>query len=265
MSDYAAVMKKAYALLQLERRIAGIKFVYDKETFDRFDAIEPQKPMYYCQAVHAASAGHGIKLTKETSGCAGSTRALGFAAPQPEYYEGISGMRLGLYSDQTVAKSVALRLDIMNRPLYGIVAMPLEEFTEEPDTVMLFANTREAMRIMQGYTAVYGLHDRICMSGNQAVCVECTTYPYLNQCLNLSMLCAGTRFRADWKDTEVAVGLPFGKLEGLVKGLQDTVNAIERNPRKQQIENTLREDGLFDMEIRYGRTYFLAEDRSPRE
>lgn len=265
MPNHTAIVKKAYALLQLERRMVGIRFVYDKETFDSFDAREPQKPMYYCQAVHAASAGHGIKLTKATSGCAGSTRALGFTAPQPEYYEGSSGMRLGLYSSQSVAKSVALRLDIMNQPLYGIVVMPLEEFLSPPDTVMLFTNTREAMRVMQGYTAVYGLHDRICMSGNQAVCVECTTYPYLNQCLNLSMLCAGTRFRADWKDTEVAIGLPYGKLEGLVEGLQGTVNAIERNARKQQIENKLRTDGLFDMEIEYGHTYFLTEDHSPRE
>ena len=125
MPNHTAIVKKAYALLQLERRMVGIRFVYDKETFDSFDAREPQKPMYYCQAVHAASAGHGIKLTKAASGCAGSTRALGFTAPQPEYYEGSSGMRLGLYSSQSVAKSVALRLDIMNQPLYGIVVMPL--------------------------------------------------------------------------------------------------------------------------------------------
>lgn len=265
MPNLAATIKKAYAFLRLERKLVGVKFVYNKETFDEFDALEPQKPMYYCQAVHAASAGHGIKLTKATSGCAGSTRALGFAAPQPEYYEGASGMRLGLYSNQTVAKSVALRLDIMNRPLYGIVVMPLEEFETPPDTVIMFADTREAMRILQGYTAAYGLHDRICMSGNQAICVECTTYPYVNQCLNLSMLCAGTRFRAGWKDTEAAIGLPYEKFAGLVDGLQCTVNAIERNARKQQIENKLKAEGLFDMDIRYGRTYFLAEDLSPRE
>lgn len=265
MHNNIATVKKAYALLQLERRLVGIKFIYEKGTFDKFDALEPPKPMYYCQAVHAAGAGNKIKLTKETSGCKGSTRALGFSAPQAEYYDGTSSMNLGLYCDQTVAKSVALQLDIMNQPLYGIVIMPLECFEDAPDTVMLFVNTREAMRVMQGYTASYGLHDKICMSGNQAICVECTTYPYINQCLNVSMLCAGTRFRANWKDTEVAIGLPYEKLEGLVAGLQYTVNAIERNARKHQIETTLSKEGLLDFNIRYGRTYFLANDNSPKE
>lgn len=265
MLNNTAAVKKAYALLQLERGLVGIKFIYDKEMFETFDATEPLKPMYYCQAVHAASTGHKIKLTKETSGCGGSSRALGFTAPQPEYYDGTSSMNLGLYCNKPVAKSVALQLDIMNQPLYGIVVMPLECFQDAPDTVMMFTNTREAMRVMQGYTAAYGLHDRICMSGNQAICVECTTYPYINQCLNVSMLCAGTRFRANWKDTEVAIGLPYEKFEGLVDGLQYTVNAIERNCRKQQIENQLRKDDLFDMDIRYGRTYFLANDNSSKE
>ena len=56
MENRSDAVKKAYALLQLKRRIIGIKLVYDKKTFDSFDALEPQKPMYYCQAVHGAGA-----------------------------------------------------------------------------------------------------------------------------------------------------------------------------------------------------------------
>ena len=93
-------------------------------------------------------------------------------------------MALGLYENQQVAKSVALKFAILNRPLYGIVIMPLECFEEEPDVVLFITNTREAMRIVQGYTCTYGLQNNFCMSGNQAVCVECTNYPYINQCIN---------------------------------------------------------------------------------
>lgn len=265
MLNNIAAVKKAYALLQLERKLVGIKFIYDKETYDSFDVYEPLKPMYYCQAVHAASAGHSIKLTKHLSGCPGSTRALGFTTAQAEYYNGTSGMNLGLYCTKETAKSVALQLNIMNQPLYGIIIMPLEKYSEAPDTVMIFANTREAMRIMQGYTAVYGLHDKICMSGNQAICVECTTYPYINQCLNISMLCAGTRFHANWKEYETAIGLPYNKFVGLIQGIQYTVNAIERNQRKYEIETQLKKAELFDMNLQYNHTYFLANDTSHRE
>lgn len=258
-------VKKAYALLKIERRLVGIKLVYDKETFDQFDALEPSKPMYYCQAVHAACSGYKIKLSKTTSGCAGSSRALGFVPAQAEYYSGEASMPLGLYKELETSKSVALQIDILRSPLYGVIVMPLECFEEEPDTVMIFSNTREAMRVLQGYTAIYGYNNHYYMCGNQAVCVECTTYPYINQRLNLSMLCAGTRFRAGWKDHEVAMGLPYNQFEGLVDGLQYTVNAIERNARKFQIETQLNQDGLMDMDIRYGKTYFLAEDNSPKE
>ncbi len=265
MENRSDAVKKAYALLQLKRRIIGIKLVYDKKTFDSFDALEPQKPMYYCQAVHGAGAGNRLKLTKATSGCGGSSRALGFAPANADYYCGESGMGLGLYQNIETARSVALRLDMLRHEPYGVVIMPLECFETAPDVVMLFSNTREAMRVLQGYTAVYGYHDHYYMCGNQAVCVEATTYPYINDCLNLSMLCAGTRFRAGWKDDEAAMGLPYSKFEGLVEGLLLTVDAIEQNRRKYQIETALKREGLSDRDFRYGSTYFLKEDTSPKE
>ena len=265
MNDHMSDVKKAYALLQLERKIVGIKFVYDKESYDAFDAIEPKKPMYYCQAVHAAGAGNKIKLTKETSGCAGSSRALGFTPAQANYYSGEASMPLGLYKKVETSKQVAMNIDIFRTQLYGVIVMPLECFETEPDTVMIFSNTRESMRVLQGYTAVYGYNNHYYMCGNQAICVEATTYPYINDRLNVSMLCAGTRFRAGWKDYEVAMGLPYSKFGGLVEGLMHTVDAIERNPRKYQIETQLKNDGLYEKEFRYGKTYFLADDNSPKE
>lgn len=265
MGDQQNITKKAYALLELDRRIVGVQFIYEKGEFDRIDAIEPVRPMYYCQAVAAASRGNRVKLTKETSGCSGSSRALGFVPPAPGYYTGESGLSLGLYENQQVAKSVALQFAVMGRPLYGIAVMPLECFEEEPDVVLFITNTREAMRIVQGYTCTYGLQQNFCMSGNQAVCVECTTYPYRNQCINLSVFCAGTRYRAGWKESEVAIGVAYSKFAGLVRGIQNTVNAIERNRRKAEIERDLRREGLFDLEIQYGRTYFLKNDLSSKE
>jgi len=265
MSNNINAVKKAYAFLELKRRIVGVKLVYEKEVFDSYDALEPARPMYYCQAVHAACAGNKIKLTRATSGCAGSSRALGFTPAKDDYYSGEASMALGLYKNLETSKSVALQIDILRSELYGVVVMPLEYFEDGPDTVMMFANTREAMRVLQGYTAVYGYNNHYYMCGNQAVCVEATTYPYINNRLNVSMLCAGTRHRAGWRDDEVAIGLPYSQFEGLVEGLQVTVNAIERNPRKHKIETQLKQEGLFDMDIRYGRTYFLKQDNSPKE
>lgn len=265
MKDHTATIKKSYAFLALERRIVGIKLIYEKSEYDRIAAAETKRPISYCQAVKAATAGHDIKLTKELSGCAGSSRALGFVPPAPSYYTGESSYKLGLYADLAVAKNVANNARICTRPLYGVVVKPLEHFEVEPDIVMIIANTREAMRIMQGYTSVYGIQQEFNITGNQAICMECTTYPLIKQCINLSLLCSGTRHKTGWKDGEVAIGFPYSLLGGIVQGLQTTVNAIERNRRKAEIEHTLRQSNLYDLEIEYGRTYFLANDSSPKE
>lgn len=260
-----SIAQKAYAFLALNRHIVGVKFLYQEDEYQAINGVEPKVPIAYCQAVKAATAGNSVKLVRKTSGCTGSSRALGFAPPTETYYTGESGMKMGLYANQEVARSVVDDVSICTRPLYGMAIKPLEDFEVEPDVVLLVANTREAMRVLQGYTYTYGMHKAFCMTGNQAVCVECTTYPYLQQTINLSMFCSGTRYKAGWKDSELAIGMPYAQFIGTVQGLQGTVNAIERNKRKAEIERTLRAEDLFDMEVVYGKTYFLANDTSPTE
>lgn len=260
-----SIAQKAYAFLALDRHIVGVKFLYQEDEYQAINGVEPKAPIAYCQAVKAATAGNSVKLVSTTSGCAGSSRALGFVQPTEAYYTGEHGMKLGLYANQGVARSVANQQSICTRPLYGLAIKPLEDFEVEPDVVLLVTNTREAMRVLQGYTYMYGMHKTFCLTGNQAVCVECTTYPYLQQSINLSMLCSGTRHNVGWRDSELAIGMPYKQFIGTVQGLQGTVNAIERNARKAEIEKTLRADDLLDMEVAYGKTYFLANDTSPRE
>lgn len=260
-----SVVQKAYAFLALERRIVGVKLLYQEDEYRAIAGVGPKTPIAYCQAIRAATAGNSVKLVRENSGCAGSSRALGFVPPAAAYYTGEAGMRLGLYANQNVARSVASTLSICHRSLYGVAVKPLEDFEVEPDVVMLITNTREAMRVLQGYTHVYGMQRNFCMTGNQAICVECTSYPYLQQSINLSMLCSGTRHKAAWQDGELAIGIPYAQFAGVVQGLQGTVNAIERNQRKAEIEVALRAEDLLDMEVEYGKTYFLANDTSSKQ
>jgi len=264
MIDELAI-KKIYAFLDLERQIVGVKLIYDKSEYDSILINEPKSPISYCQAVRAATAGNGLKFTKELSGCAGSSRALGFVPPNEDYYTGESSYKMGLYTDIDIAKQVANQVCICSRPLYGIVVRPLERFESEPDVVLMIANTREAMRVMQAYTCVYGVQQEFNITGNQAICMECTAYPLIKNCINISMLCSGTRYKAQWKDGEVAIGFPYALLKGIVSGLQTTVNPIEQNHRKAEIEQSLQKDNISDVKVEYGRTYFLANDRTSKE
>jgi uncharacterized protein (DUF169 family) len=257
-------IKKAYALLDLERKIVGIKIAHTKEEFDKFQATTAIAPISYCVAVKSATLGHAIKFKKDESGCGGSTRALGLTRPTEDFLNGKSGCSLGLYSDEKISAQVAKSMKRCEEDAYGVIVKPLERFEEEPDVVLIVTNTRNCMRVIQGYTYFYGLQEKFCMTGNQAVCVEATAVPIVTEEMNISMFCSGTRFLAGWKDYEVVIGIPFYKFSRTVEGIRLTVNAVESDERKIVIADGLRQLGYNKEEIILGDTYYLRLEREKR-
>ena len=188
MEEYKLLMDNLHILLNLKRKIVGVKLVYSKKEFEEYAGVELKKPMAYCVAVKAATEGHAIKLSRKTGGCMGSNRALGLTACSKDFKTGKSGYRLGLYKDESIAASVASVEPICENKTYGVIVKPLDMYEKAPDVVLIFANTRESMRIMQGYTYMKGLAKNLSMSGNQAVCVEATVTPLKTQDINVSLL-----------------------------------------------------------------------------
>ena len=248
--------EKLYGLLQLENRVVGVKFVYTKEDYDAFAAQECIRPIAYCCAVRAATKGHSVKITKDTAGCEGSNKSIGFVEAPEDFFNGKTGKRLGLYGTEEIAAKVSQAVPMMPMGTYGIITKPLEFFEQEPQVVLIVCNAREMMRVIQGYTYTYGLADRLSFSGNRAVCVESTVTPILTDRINVSVLCGGTRYRARWTDHDMMIGIPISKLHGVVEGILQTVNPMELDWRKQEIENSLRKTGNLDIDIIYGKTYF---------
>ena len=256
---------KLYCLLALDNRLVGVRFVYTKEDYDKYQALECKRPIPYCGAVRAASKGHGIKITKQTAGCAGSNKSIGFAEPPESFFSGEAGKALGLYETQSVAAQVARAVPMMPMGTYGIVVKPLENFEFPPQVVLIICNPREMMRVMQGYTYTYGLASGISFSGNRAVCVESTVTPIVNDTINVSVFCGGTRFRARWNDNDMMVGIPVSKFHGTVNGILQTVNPMELDGRKEEIERGLRHTDNLDVRIVYGKTYFKDWDKGGKD
>ena len=254
--DVQKINKKLEILLQLNRKIVGVKFVYNKEDFEKYEGKTLIRPLSYCLAVKSACYGHSIKMSRETGGCFGGNRALGLIECNPEFKDGTGGYKLGLYQSPEVAAKVSNTVPICESNTYGIIVKPLDKFETDPDVILIVSNTREAMRILQGYTYIYGLTKGLNMSGNQAVCVEATVTPFITKEMNVSMFCSGTRFKAGWNNSEVICGIPSEKIEGVVQGLIGTVNAIEMDERKREIEKGLMALGDLNFVIDYGKTYF---------
>ena len=248
---------KAYALLTLDRRIAGIKFAYTAEDFEKMPAKAVSAKVAYCVVVKAAMAGKSLKLSGDFSGCNGSSRALGFAAPTEAFSSGEAFCGFGLYKDLAISKQVADGMVFCQKPSYGILAQPLEKYENEPpDVVVITADAINAMRVLQGYTYSHGSHQDFKMTGNQAICVECTSHPLETNQMNLSMLCSGTRYLANWKPGEIAMGFPYHQFVETVEGLLKTADAVELDPAKQRIHEKLVAQGLPDPKFNYGHTYY---------
>ena len=94
------------------------------------------------------------------------------------------------------------------------------------------------------------------MIGNQALCLESTARPYVAKDMNVSMLCIGTRHRAGWKDDEMAIGIPREQISNVIEGLLATLNQMESDCNKKNIEEKLKEKNI-SFDIRYGCNYYM--------
>lgn len=260
-------MNKAYAMLDLNRKIVGVKLIKTSQEFEAIDATEISRPMSYCVAVKSATLGHSIKLNKETSDCGGSTRALGLEKPSYEYFNGAEGCKLGLFKDEVVAMTSASQTANIFSDTFGILVQPIEKYGNGlyPDAVLIISHPREMMRVMQGYTYHHGITKNISMSGNQAICAEATAYPLINNTINVSFLCSGTRFLANWSENEVAIGMPFTMFSKVVDGIYHTINAVEMDDRKREISEDFSVANITGLEMEYGKTYYTEYEKEKRE
>ena len=242
--------------LDLERKVTAVKFLFTREEFENADAIKIKGKIPYCVMVKSAMAGKGTKAEAENFACNGAAKALGIVEPDQNALSGNHYKNLGLHQDLTTAKSAQSNTTFCTHKNYGIMVKPLEEFNESPDVVLIVSNTYNLMRIMQGYTYVFGYNTSIKMSGNQAVCSECTAFPFESNNINVSLFCSGTRYNARWGENELITGFPFNRFTAIVGGVVATLDSVEPDDKKKKIEKRFNDSGLKCPEINYNRNYF---------
>ncbi len=242
--------------LELERKVVGIKILFSKEEFEDADAKHIINKMNYCVMVKVAMGGTALKATGDDLACIAGGRALGLIDIDDFHRSGQNGRNLGIYHDMTTSKNTRDRMSYCTHRAYGIMVKPLEEYTNEPDTVLIVTNPYNVMRILQGYSYFYGMHSNYQMVGNQAICSEATALPYMSNNINVSMLCIGTRHKAGWKDSELVVGIPFNRFETISQGVMNTINIMDNNKKKEYIQKKLTENNIDELKIKYNYNYY---------
>lgn len=242
--DFQKNLRLFESLIELDRKVVGIKFLYTKEEFEEFP-VQPLDGMSpYCTLVRNAGKGKSCKASVENFACLSAARALGIIEVDNGSISGKRHADMGVYKDLCTSRSVAKDMVYCKHKVYGVVIQPLEEYEVEPDILIIVTNPFNAMRMVQGYAYHSGQLKDVKVAGMQAICQECTSYPFETNQMNLSLMCSGTRHVAQWEKSEMGIGLPFHDFSMIVDGILNTVNPMERNADKKRIKNALEENDI---------------------
>lgn len=251
-------VKRAECALALERKIVGVRFLMNEAEYDASPARAFRTKTPYCTLVRVCMGGHSLKANLENFGCLSAARALGLIPPADDWISGQQYAQKGMFRDMGTAKKVVNNTTCIRQKCFGVEVMPVEQFQQEPHVVIIASNAYNMMRLIQGYTYQFGTYKNYKIIGNQALCSECTAYPFESNDINLSTMCAGTRYMAGWKKDELGLGMPFHTFVPVIEGLWATVNIMEPDPDKRRIEAAMQEQGLDDLQIEYSKNYYTG-------
>lgn len=242
-------------LLELRRKIVGVKFYYDEDEYKTCPAQQVKYSIPYCMTVKSASAGHDIKIRKENIGCFAAARALGMTEVTESYLSGEDYMGFGMFADQTASKKVVDNISINPDHPCGLELSDITMMQDDPDLVIIVTTPYNMMRLIQGYNYYYGTHNTYKMGGLQAMCGEITACTYVTKDVNTSMLCAGTRYLSQWGRDELAIGIPYEMFANVVDGVFRTADPLERDGDKDRIRERFANSKLQGPELNKGQNY----------
>lgn len=241
--------------LELDRKPVGIKFFFDKDEFNNFEVVQRDHKLTYCNSVQLASKGESMKLTSENQACPNGAMALNFIEVPDLIANGKGRLSKNIFSSLEISKSINDDMEFIKERAIGIVVMPLENYKENPDIVIVVSKSYNIMRMLQGHAYFNGYTNNLRTIGLQAVCQDLTTYPYNTKDINISLLCPGTRLVADWEMDEIGIGIPFERWNEIVQGVIETTNPFVRDNKKKIIIEKLEEKDLGSSEIKLRENY----------
>ncbi|MEL7608414.1 MAG: DUF169 domain-containing protein [Bacillota bacterium] len=217
--------------VHLTNEPVGVKFLFTDQEYEACPVPELRGSMAYCVMVKQATRGISCKSCLEHHKCDGGTTALALERSTEHIENGAEYFSYNLYATQTAARRHRAQIASLHAELpltRGIVIGPLKSFTVTPDVIILVVNPYQAMRLVQGYEYETGIKPCIDMGAMQAMCAECTAYPYKSGSMNVSVLCPSTRILCGWDHSDMAVGIPFEQFTRIVAGVVSTAGTVDK-------------------------------------
>ena len=183
-----------------------------------------------CQAISLVRRyGWTLALTKEDMQCSLGVLALGFEKPPKLYQDGY--MCDGMYTATPEAGKVSEEQVPRFAPgqYHTILMAALDRAPFVPDLVVIYANSAQVMRLLQG--RLWKTGGRLTSSFQGRIdCADVVVQTMQTDECQVVLPCSGDRIFAQTQDHEMAFTIPFSKLVDVVQGLEGTHKGGIRYP-----------------------------------
>ncbi len=236
MGKWKELDERLNRYLRLATFPIGVKLLENEEELKNISRLKrPDKKIALCQIFsYSRYYGWTMGITKEDNVCPLAEIAVGFVEPYDIFLEGY--FFVGRYNETLEgAKKTARMIPKMPHGKFSaIVSGALSRIEYDPDLIMIYGNTAQMLRIIQG--ALWKTGGRITMSTfGDAVCADTISNAYLTGELQIAMPCLGDRRFGLAMDSDLVASIPLEIVDSVIEGLEGTHKGGSRYPIPYQI------------------------------
>jgi len=203
----------------------------------------PQGKLSVCQAIRRAADGERCTISVETCGCPGGLVSLGLGQMAPENHERlvtflverekVYSSRVALFRSQ---KAVPAPVGMGSH----VVFPPLARAELRPD-IVLFLGSPGSLHQLVGFANYWdGGSLKAELAG--PACRTAIAYPVVTGEIGLTLLDFGARRLAHFADGDLVLAIPFHRLLGIMRALDEGVGAA-RDEKPEVVERQIDELG----------------------
>ncbi|NHJ26147.1 MAG: hypothetical protein EAX89_16330 [Candidatus Lokiarchaeota archaeon] len=240
MSKYENYDNSLNKYLRLSTFPVAVKLLETAEELESINFLKkPEEEFAICQLFsYARYYGWTMGCSKGENLCPLAEISLGFQKKHKLFEEG--GFFVGRYNEtKEAAKITSASMPFINEGKFNaIVAGALNRVEFKPDLVLIWGNSAQIMRIIQGYLWKRG--GRVSMSTFcDGVCADTISNALLTNDLQIAFPCLGDRRFGLAKDSDLIASIPFALLDEIINGMEKTHKAGTRYPIPFQISTPI--------------------------
>jgi len=236
MGNYERIDNQLNKYLRLATFPIGVKLLENSEDLNNVKYLKkPEHKIALCQIFsYARYYGWTMGCTKEDNLCPLAEISIGFEKSNKLFEEG--AFFIGRYNEtKEAAKKTSSTMPQLPYGQYSaIVSGALSRIDFKPDLILIWGNSSQIMRLIQGYLWKRG--GRISMSTFcDGVCADTISNAMLTGELQVAFPCLGDRRFGLAMDSDLIASIPFGIVEEIIEGMEKTHKAGTRYPIPYQI------------------------------